>query len=300
MIELTVLGTGSMVPTKERNVVSVYAEHKGVGILFDCGEGTQRQMNIAGINRTKVRYIFLSHWHADHMSGLLGLLQTICNSKESEIDIFGPKGTKEHMNHLLKASIFDNRLRLSIKEIIPKKVERILKTSGFSVYAAPLEHGIPCVGYKLVEHDTRRVAMSKLHKQGVIEGPWIAELQQGNDMTYKGKIFTAKEYTSVVEGKSFAYVTDTLFVQSAVDLADSADVLICEATFVEHHSEKAAEFHHMTAQQAAQIASMASVGKLILFHFSQRYKTSTVSLEEAQAVFPETEIGYDFMKVKIK
>lgn len=299
MIDITILGTGSMVPTKERNVTGIYAEIKGVGMLFDCGEGTQRQMNVAGISRTKVQYIFISHWHADHISGLMGLLQTVCNAKESvTIKLFGPKGTKVHMDHLLKASIFDNRLQLEITECT--KEEQILKTSNFSVYAAPLEHGVPCIGFRLVESDVRKIAMAKLQKNGVSEGPWLADLQAGKDMEYNGKTYAAKEYTSLVTGKVFTYIPDTSFTQSAVELAKSADLAVSEATFTEEHVEKAAQFNHMTARQAAQVASLAQAKKLLIFHFSQRYKTTAAFLEEAQEIFPETEIAHDFMHIKLK
>lgn len=301
MIDITVLGTGSMVPTKDRNLSAIYAEIKGIGMLFDCGEGTQRQMNIAGINRNKVNYIFISHWHADHMSGLLGLLQTICNAKDlAEISIFGPKGTKEHMDHLLKASIFDNKLKLHLHEIIPNGLEIIFKNNLFSVSAIALEHGIPCIGFRLDENNSRKIAMSKLKKDGVQEGPWIAQLQEGKDMEYNGKKYLASEYTSLVHGTVFSYVPDTLFTQNAVVLSKNADLVISEATFVDEHKEKAAEYNHMTAKQAAQVASLALAKSLVLFHFSQRYKTTIAFLEEAREIFPQTELAYDFMKIKLK
>ena len=108
MINITILGTSSMVPTKDRNVQSIYLDYNGEGILFDCGEGTQRQMNIAGINRTKVKKILITHWHGDHVSGLIGLIQTLGNSKyASKLEIYGPKGTKRFMNNLLNSCVFE-------------------------------------------------------------------------------------------------------------------------------------------------------------------------------------------------
>ena len=117
-LEITMLGTSSMVPTKERNVQSIHLDYKGEGILLDCGEGTQRQMNIAGINRTKVRKILITHWHGDHVSGIIGLIQTLGNSKDvSELKIYGPKGTQDSMNHLLKTCIFDLTVDLEVTEL---------------------------------------------------------------------------------------------------------------------------------------------------------------------------------------
>ena len=117
-LEITFLGTSSMVPTKDRNVQSIHLEYRGEGILLDCGEGTQRQMNIAGINRTKVKKILITHWHGDHVSGLIGLIQTLGNSKDvSELSIYGPPGTKKSMSHLLETCIFDLTVDLNIVEL---------------------------------------------------------------------------------------------------------------------------------------------------------------------------------------
>ena len=129
-MEITFLGTSCMVPTKDRNVTGIFLDYKGKGILIDCGEGTQRQMNIAGINRNSVSYILLSHWHGDHVSGLIGLIQTIGNQNAQNEDvpvlhIFGPRETEERIEHMLKTCIFDsNKMRLEIHELHPKHGDR--------------------------------------------------------------------------------------------------------------------------------------------------------------------------------
>ena len=133
-MKLTFLGTGCMVPTKERNVQGIFLKYKNKGLLFDCGEGTQRQMNLAGIKRTDISHIFISHWHGDHVGGLLPLLMTLSNVEPTpSIKIFGPKGSEEKINQLFKSSFFDNGLNIQIKEIDAKKPTKILDSAEFEI-----------------------------------------------------------------------------------------------------------------------------------------------------------------------
>jgi len=288
-----------MVPTKDRNVSGYYLDYNGEGILFDCGEGTQRQMNIAGIKRNKVKKILVTHWHGDHVSGIVGLIQTIGNSEEAvTLSVYGPKGTKEKMGHLMKSCSFETKVEVKVFELEPKKLETIYENDLYCIQAAKLYHSIPCLGYRFVEKDRLKIKMSKLQKEGVKEGSHLKKLQDGKDMTYKGKKYLVKDYTSEVKGKIFSYVPDTMFGPNCVLLAENADVLLCEATFDHSLAEKAHEKKHGTSQQAAQDAQEANVKKLLLTHFSQRYKELSKVLEDAKDVFLNTECAFDFMKVK--
>ena len=300
MINITMLGTSCMVPTKERGAPGIYAEIKGKGMLFDCGEGTQRQMNIAGISRTKVRYIFISHWHADHMAGLLGLVQTIGASSEApELDVYGPNGTKELFRNLMHASLFENRVNIKVHELNCPKRKAILKTDDFTVEAINLYHNVPTLGFRLSENDTLKVNAAKLKKVGIREGPALAALQQGKDLHIDGKTYPAKDYTYTKHGKSMTYVADTGFTQSAVELAKDTDLLICEATYTKKHEDRARDHSHLTSEQSAQIASMSNAGSLLLTHFSQRYKTLTDTLEEARVIYPKAELAHDLLQKKL-
>ncbi len=301
---LTFLGTSSMVPTKERNVTGISLEYKGEVILFDCGEGTQRQMNICGINRQRVTKILITHWHGDHVGGLIGLIQTMSQAfhqdpDRSPITIVGPKGTKERMDHLLKMTYFDNKINLKILEIDPKGVETVLETQDYEIKAGYVEHSVPTLAYSFTEKERRRVLMAKLAQKGVRPGPHISKLQQGKDLEYKGKTYSAKDWTVIVPQKKLALVLDTVPCKNATELAKDADVLITEASFTTQHEHKAEEFKHMTAKWAAQLANHAGAKKLYLTHFSQRYKNSLDAQEEANQYFDNVFCAEDFMRIKM-
>jgi ribonuclease Z len=299
-IEITFLGTASMVPTKERNVQGIYLDFKGEGILVDCGEGSQRQMNIAGINRLKVKKILISHWHGDHVSGLIGLIQTIGNTEEpGKLTIFGPVGSKERMHHLLNTCIFDLRISIDIQEIDIKKKSVVFQNDDYIIEAAPLDHSVPCLGYTFTEKDTRKINLEKAKKLGIQEGPLLGKIQRGETVTVKHTQISPDEVSTVKKGKKIAFIMDTAITNSCYDLAENADVLISEATFESSKAEKADKFKHLTAEQVALVANKVGVKKLILTHFSQRYKSLSDLEREAKDLFPETTLAYDFLKLKV-
>jgi len=305
-IEITFLGTGSMVPTKERNVVGMFLSYKNKGLLMDCGEGTQRQMNIAGINRNKVNYVFLSHWHGDHVSGVIGLIQTlgnqqIQNEEKPVLHIYGPKETEERMEHMLKTCIFENKVILEIHEIIPKRNEMltILDTEDFYIQTALLEHGIPCLGYTFIEKDTRRMNMNKLKEYNLTHGPVIGQLQNGETITHNNQAITPEMVSELKKGLKITFILDTGLCENAIALAQDSDLLVCEATYSSELGEKAENYKHMTARDAALLANNANVKRLIITHISQRYKTSGEVLDDAKSVYENVEVAHDFMKVKM-
>ncbi len=299
-IELTILGTSAMVPTKERNVQALFLKYDTEGILFDCGEGTQRQMNIAGINRFSITRIFISHWHGDHVAGLVGLIQTLGkNAEPVSIQLHGPKGTKEHMRHILACSVFDQRVHLTILEHTPRKPTPIFEAEDFCILAAPLYHTTPTLGYAFVEKDRCRINMSALRKLGVPEGPHLQQLQKGKSITYSGKKIDVDAVTEHVPGKKIVIIPDTAPCANALELAQNADLLISEATYTNEHADRAEEHLHMTAAQAAMLANQANAKKLILTHFSQRYKTMHAFEEEAKNYFPHVTCAYDFMHINL-
>jgi ribonuclease Z len=299
MAQITFLGTSSMVPTKERNVTSIYLDYNGEGILVDCGEGTQRQMNIAGLNRLKIKKILITHWHGDHVSGLVGLIQTIGNSETPpSIKIYGPEGTNKHMDHLMKSCVFHNKVELSITEITAKSPKLIFENEDYVIEAANVKHSTPCVAYSFTEKEKRKINMTKAGKFGLVGGPMIGKLKDGKTITFKNKKIKPDDVSRIVEGKRVVFILDTMPCKACTQIADGADILIMESSYATKLDEKADLHKHMTAQQAAQIAHQANAKKLILTHFSQRYKTTEEIEENARDIFPESVCAFDFMKVK--
>ncbi len=290
-----------MVPTKERNTQSIHLDVNGEGILFDCGEGTQRQIQHTKISIHKIKKILISHWHGDHVGGLVGLFQTISafSDDEKTIKIFGPKGTKKYMEHLLKSAFFDNIINMEIEELNCNKVKTFYENEDYQLQAINLNHSTPTLGFRFVKKSKFKLKKSVLDKLGIPEGPLLKNLQKGKNIIFKGKKILVEEVTSKTEEKSIAFVFDTKMCDAAFEISKDANYLISEAVYAKGMEEKAQKYKHMTSEQAAQIASMSGVDKLILTHFSQRYKTLEDIETDAKDIFPETTCAYDFMKVKL-
>lgn len=289
-----------MVPTKQRNVSGVFLSYKNEGILFDCGEGTQRQMNIADLKRTKVTKVLISHWHGDHISGLPGLIQTMGNNDvPPTLEVYGPKDTEKHIESMMNMCIFESRVNLKIYEIDIDEMEKVFEGKDFIIEAAPLNHTAPCIGYSFIEKDKRNINMAYLAKMGVPEGKHLQQLQEGKSIVWKGKDIEADKATELTKGKKITCIMDTGLVNNCVKLAKDADILICESAYSGKLTEKAKLYKHLTSQQAASIAKNANVGKLYLTHFSQRYKTTDEIEADAKEVFEDTVCAKDFMKVKL-
>jgi len=305
-MEFTILGSSAMVPTKERNVTGNALEYKGEVLLFDCGEGSQRQMNLCGINRKKVSRIFISHWHADHVAGLLGLIQTISDKeKNPTLHIYGPIETEQRIQHLLDATIFDQQVDIQIHEIVIETSDDaqptvICDAQEYAVEAIALNHGIPCLGYCFVEKDRLRMKPEEMKRLGIPTGPLWNALQQGRAIDHNGQTIQPSQVTRTVVGKRLAYIADTGFCQSAVTLSQNADLLVCESTHTNAQEDIAEKYNHLTSKQAAQIASLAHVKRLVLTHISQRYKSPADIIDQAKEVFEPVELAYDFMKIKLQ
>ena len=300
MAEIIFLGTGCMQPTKTRNHAGVLLSYKKENILFDCGEGIQRQMRIAGVKPAKITRLCISHWHGDHVFGIPGLLSSMGadrsgQEEEQILHIYGPKGSKVYLTNMFKS--------FAAKDIIPYEVHEV--TAGkayegedFILEVQKLEHSVTCVGYSFHEKDKLRIDVVKAKKLG-LEGPILGKLQQGQDVTVKGKKIKAKEVTYAVIGKKISYVTDTIPCRGADLLAKDADLLICEGTHLDEILEKSEKSGHMTVKQAALIASENNAQKLVLTHISQRYKVPSEIIEEARTYFDNSSVAEDFMKIKM-
>lgn len=298
MIKVTFLGTGSMVPTKERNHIAVLISYQNENILVDCGEGTQRQLKLADISPTKVTKILLTHWHGDHVLGLPGLMYSLAANEYSKtLEIYGPKGTKQFMFHLLKGFAYKDQIDYKIYEI----GEGIFfDGKEFKLEAKSLIHTAPCLGYVFVEKDKRNIDVEYLKKNfNLSSHPILKNLHEGKDIVWKGKKILANKATKLTKGKKIVFVSDTVYCKAAVDLAKDADLLICESTYLTDLEEKAKDYKHLTAKQAAELAKKAHAKKLVLTHFSQRYKDVKEIENEAKAVFKNSFCAEDFMSLEV-
>ncbi|RLG18828.1 ribonuclease Z [Nanoarchaeota archaeon] len=301
MIEIIFLGTSSMFPTKERNHPSIYLRYEGERMLFDCGEGTQRQMRIVGLSPTKIKRIFISHWHGDHSLGLGGIIQSLSASRRKEkLEIYGPVTTAKRVKSIMESFSFFKNFEILTHEIKVRKIKKILETKDFEIYAFPLKHIIPCLGYVFKEKDRRKIKLEYTRKFGLVRHPIMKKLQRGEDIEWKGKLIKAEDATYIVAGKKIVYISDTKFFEGLIEICKDADLIISESCYCESEGVLAEEYYHLTASQIARVAKEAGAKQLILFHFSQRYKDISKLIKEAVEIFPNTKAAYDFMKIVLK
>jgi len=294
-MEIIFLGTSGMQPTRERNLFSVLLRYNNENILIDCGEGTQRQLRIANMSSTKITKILITHVHGDHINGLPGFLQNLnANEYNKELEIYGPLGLKKIMSHILSIARVDIKLRvIEIKEGI------FFKNDDFKLECKRLSHSCLCYGYSFIENDKRRINLNYTKRYGLVKHPLLGILQKGKDIAYNGKKIKARDATIIVKGKKISLITDTEYCESAIKLARDSDVLISESTFLDDLKETALKFKHLTSRDAALIAKKAKAKKLILTHFSQRYKDLRNMEKEARKIFKNTITAKDFMRINL-
>jgi len=296
-MQVLFLGTSSMVPTKERNQSSVLISYKNEGILVDCGEGTQRQLKIAGIKLTSITKILISHWHGDHVLGLPGLIQSMAASDYNKVlEIYGPKNTKEFFRNMFKTFIFDRKIDIKINEI---HNDIFFQNDEFVLEAKPLEHGIETLGFGFIEKDRRKIEMGRVKKFGLKEGPLIGKLQEGKSVILKGNKINPDDVSTVVKGRKITIISDTSPCKNADLLAKDSDLLVCEATYASALEEKSMEYSHMTSKQAAELANRSNTKRLVLTHFSARYKNTMEIEEDARNYFDNAVCAQDFMKINL-
>ena len=295
--ELVVLGTSSQVPTRYRNHNAYLLRWDDDGILFDPGEGTQRQMILAEVSVSSVRRICITHFHGDHCLGLAGITQRISLDKvPHEVDVFFPASGQVFYDRLRRASIFRN-----VATLVPHPVSQmgeILRTKGFSLHTAKLRHGVDTIGYRLVEHDDRTMLPEKLAEVG-LQGRAIGQLKREGSIEHEGRRIELDDVSIHKPGQVVAFVMDTRLCDGAFELAANADMLICESTYLNSEAREARDHGHLTAAQAARIARDAGARLLVLTHFSQRYPSTQPFYDEAAAIFPNVVVARDLKRVPV-
>ncbi len=300
MLALTFLGTSAARPTVERNVSSLALTRDGETMLFDCGEGTQRQMMRYGVSFA-LKDIFFTHFHADHFLGVIGLVRTLgLQGRPEPLTLWGPRGAKQVLAQALVLGVERVPFEVKIEEVKPgDRLER----EGYALHVFATEHGGGSVGYALVEAQRfGRFDPDKARALGIPEGPLWGRLQRGEAVGLaEGRMVGSEQVVgSKRPGRKVVITGDTRPCASVVDAAAGADLLVHEATFGEEEKERAKETMHSTARDAAQVALSAKVRKLVIGHLSARYSITAEELvKEAREVFGETVAAKDGMTVEI-
>ncbi|MGV3345233.1 ribonuclease Z [Enterobacteriaceae bacterium LUAb1] len=304
-MELLFLGTGAGAPYKARNVTSIAFNIKGNSNnswLFDCGEATQHQLLPTAIRLGKISRIFITHLHGDHIFGLPGLLTSRSMAGITDpITIYGPAGIKAFVETTLSLSSSFLSFPLEIVEI---QQGMVCDDGQFRVYAYPLNHVIECYGYRIEEHHRPGgLDAARLVADGVLPGPLWQQLKRGETITLNdGRVICGAEYLGIpVQGRKLAIFGDTAPTPVALELASGVDIMVHETTLEKALQEKANERGHSTTVQAAMLAKEAGVKRFIATHFSARYSIGECQrlLAECQAIFPNTELAYDFLSFDI-
>ncbi|MEU6190030.1 ribonuclease Z [Nocardia sp. NPDC047038] len=297
--ELVVLGTASQVPTKQRNHNGYLLRWDDEAILFDPGEGTQRQMTYAGVTVTGLTRIAITHFHGDHSLGLAGVVQRInLDRVPHPVDVCFPASGAAYYERLVNATSYYHRAELRPRPILaPGPVD--LPEAAFTVTAVRLSHPVDTFGYRLSEPPGRRILPDRLRALG-LRGPIISELQQRGSVEFEGRTITLAEISEPRSGQSFAFVMDTRLCPGIGELAADVDMLVIEATFLDADEHLALEYGHLTAGQAARVAADAGVRTLVLTHFSQRYRDLDEHLAEAAKYFSgEIHIATDLARIPL-
>lgn len=292
--DLIILGCSSQQPTRLRNHGAYLLRWNQEGLLFDPGEGTQRQFIFADIAPPTVTRIFVSHFHGDHCLGLGSMLMRLnLDRVDHPIHCYYPASGKVYFDRLRYGTIYHDHVQVIEHPISEEGI--VHQDDTFTIEARFLKHGVDNLGWRIKEADTTKFDKEKLAFLG-IKGPLVRDLQEKKEITFDGKTIKLDEVSWVREGDTFACVIDTVPCQSAVDLARGAKLFLCESTYLEEHSDLAKSHDHMTAKQAAAIAKEAGVQKLILTHFSARYRDLEPFQKEAAEIFPNVECADDFRR----
>ncbi|MEZ0333685.1 MAG: ribonuclease Z [Gemmatimonadales bacterium] len=300
MLSLTFLGTGAAVPTIDRNVSGLALQREGETILFDCGEGNQRQMMRYGVGFSFTE-IFFTHYHADHLLGVTGLLRTMgLQDRTAPVTLYGPRGAQRVLNTAISLGIERNKFPVEIVELRPG--DR-LPREEYDIVVFETEHRADTIGYALVEH-TRlgRFHPERARELGIPEGPLWGRLHKGETIGLEDgrSIAPADLVGEPRAGRTVVYSGDTRPCLPLVEAARGADLLVHEATFGSEELERARETGHSTAAEAARVALDAGVRRLVLTHISPRYtRDAPELLAEARAVFPETIVARDGLMVDV-
>jgi ribonuclease Z len=294
--ELVVLGTASQAPTRYRNHNGYLLRWDDEALLFDPGEGTQRQMVLAGVSSPSITRIFITHFHGDHCLGLPGVLQRMSLDRVGRtVDVYFPSSQREYFESLRRGAIFDERTPLGVHAV---EAPHASSADSFRIVGRLLDHRIEAIGWRIEEPDSRRMLPERLEEEG-ISGPDVGRLMREGSLELEGRVVRLEDTSAPRSGQSFAFIMDTRLCDAAFELARGVDLLVCESTFLTEEEELAERYGHLTAAQAARIAAESGARRLVLTHFSQRHRDERSYLEEAAEVFDDVVVARDLDVVPV-
>jgi len=302
MLIITFLGTVSGVPSIKRNhpaiTMEYFTDYRDV-LLFDCGEGTQKQLMKSNISFMQINKIFITHWHADHFAGLIPLIQTMNLEKRTDpLTIYGPEAER-FVSDILDLGYFGLRFPVRAASIPfeGSEISVVDETEDYKILSIPVLHSVPTAAFCFQERDKWNIDEGKLQKLGIKRGPWLKKLKRDGVLEWKGKKVSIEDVGYVRKGLKVVYTGDTKPCDNVVKISKEADVLIHDGTFLE---EDVGSKAHADVKEAARLAKKANVKQLILTHISRRYTDIKELEDEARKVFSNSRVAYDFMKVKLK
>ncbi|NCO84829.1 MAG: ribonuclease [Candidatus Huberarchaeum crystalense] len=292
---LSFLGTASGMPTKARAHTCNLLEYENYSILIDCGENCQRQLLLLKKNYQNINYILITHWHIDHMSGLLPLLSSMeLNKRERPLILFSPKPYENFIKEQL--AYFSNKFKWFHAKVI-EDAGFVFANEKIEVLCEKVEHNVPSFAYKIILKFPIKVNVEKLEKIGLARGPKWNKLQKGFDIEYKGKKIKAKDVTFQKRSFSLVFSGDTISCKNLISFAKEADIAVFESTYLKEDN-RTEDYYHMTAKDAATTAKKAKVKHLILTHFSSRHLDITLFEKEAKTVFKNVEVARDLKSIE--
>ena len=295
-MKLSILGCYSATPRTLNNTTSQVLEINNHMFLIDCGEGTQVQLRKHKIKFNRIKHIFISHLHGDHVFGLVGLISTFrLLTREADLHIYGPKGIKEIVTLQMKLADSWTNYKLIFHELTSKDSQLIFEDEKVEVYTIPLNHRIYTNGFLFKEKEGLRKLNMNAVEEARINVAYYRKLTQGFDVINEDGVTINNETVtkSGLKPKSYAFCSDTMYKEDIITMIDNTDVLYHESTFLEQHAHLAVKTKHSTAKEAASIAKQAHVGTLILGHYSTRYGSIDAFKSEAETVFDNVELAED-------
>ncbi|MFH1474058.1 MAG: ribonuclease Z [Candidatus Aenigmatarchaeota archaeon] len=295
-INITFLGTGAAIPNLKRHPAAILLQYGSDYMLFDCGEGTQLQMEKVRISPMKIKNVFISHWHADHFAGLLPLIETLhLSRRDKPLEVYGPEASR-FIDGLIELSYWGIGFRLIPKDCGEKDIEKIFESELYDIYSIRVKHSVPAVGYCFQEKDHWNIDVKKAEKFG-LSGRKLRTIKEEGKIKVDDKIVKLEDIAIKKTGRKIVYSGDTEICKTLLEFSENADILIHDGTFVEIPEEGRP---HASAVEVAKMAKKYKVKKLILTHLSRRYRSNKEVLDAVKPIFDNVIVAKDTMKITLK